>query len=178
MSHQREEKALRDIPKECSEGDWVKPCLAIYEVIIRASPLVCERRKLKLKCLSPMTTILPKREINADGTKKSTTTVDSPKCEFPCSGCWVETGVRANSPWAFFRRTERLVSWAWYTCANPCTTKKKRKERKKGSTRRCKEIQAKLGQLTSFRSLSEVPFYIQFFPSCARLRQMIRGDEY
>lgn len=56
--------------------------------------------------------------------------------------------------------------------------KKKRKEGKKGSTRRCKEIQAKLGQLTSFRSLSEVPFYIQFFPSCARLRQMIRGDEY
>ena len=56
--------------------------------------------------------------------------------------------------------------------------KKRKKERKKGSTRRCKEIQAKLGQLTSFRSLSEVAFYIQFFPSYARLRQMIRGDEY
>lgn len=56
--------------------------------------------------------------------------------------------------------------------------KKRKKGRKKGSTRRCKEIQAKLGQLTSFRSLSEVAFYIQFFLSCARLRQMIRGDEY
>ena len=53
-----------------------------------------------------------------------------------------------------------------------------KKERKKESKRRCKEIQAKLGQLTSSRSLSEVAFYIQFFPSCARLRQMIRGDEY
>lgn len=89
------------------------------------------KEKTLLKCLSPMTTTIPKREINADGTKKSTTTVDSPKCEFPCSWCWVETGVRANRPWTFFRRTQKLVSWAWYTCANPCTTKTKKKKRKK-----------------------------------------------